>query len=177
MRNRWAWECAFPFPYADDVLAAEAAESLPRGLVWAVMRQESGFDPDAVSPAGAVGLMQLMPETAHGVADELGLSRDDARLTSPPYAIRVGAHDLRKLIDEFHGDVVLAVAAYNGGAESLERWLSRAPGMQLDVFVERIPFKETRDYTARVMGNLTRYGYFLQGEAGLPHVSLDLKPR
>jgi soluble lytic murein transglycosylase len=174
-RTRWAWECDFPSPYADEVHAAESAEKLPPGLLWAVMRQESGFDPAALSPARAVGLMQLLPETARPVADELSLPHDDARLTSPPYAIRVGAHLLRKLLDQFHGDVALAVAAYNGGAESVERWLSRAPAMQLDTFVERIPFKETRDYVARVMGNLARYGYLAQGEAGVPRIELDLK--
>ena len=140
-RTRWAWECAFPSPYAEDVRAAEAAENLPPGLLWAVMRQESGFDPDVVSPARAVGLMQILPDTARPIADELALPHDDARLTSPPYAIRVGARVLRKLLDQFHGSVPLAVAAYNGGADSVDRWASRAPGMQLDTFVERIPFK------------------------------------
>jgi soluble lytic murein transglycosylase len=102
------------------------------------------------------------------------LAHDDARLTSPPYAIRVGARELRKLIDQFHGSVPLALAAYNGGAESVERWASRAPGMQLDTFVERIPFRETRDYVARVMGNFAHYGYLAEGEAGVPKVSLGL---
>jgi soluble lytic murein transglycosylase len=174
-RTRWAWECAFPSPYADPVRDAEAAEKLPPGLLWAVMRQESGFDPDAVSPAHAVGLMQLLPETARPIAEELALPDDDARLTSPPYAIRVGAHHLRRLLDRFHGGVALAVAAYNGGAESVERWLSRAPGMKLDEFVERIPFRETREYVARVMGNLARYGYLARGEAGVPAIDLELK--
>ena len=138
------------------------------------MRQESGFDPDAVSPAHAVGILQLLPETAQPLAEELGLSKDDARLTSPPYAIRVGARELHKLLERFHGSVPLAVAAYNGGAESVERWASRAPGMKLDTFVERIPFKETREYVVRVMGNLARYQYLLAGEAGVLAVSLEL---
>jgi soluble lytic murein transglycosylase len=174
-RTRWAWECAYPSPYAEDVRAAEAVESLPSGLLWAVMRQESGFDPDAVSPAHAVGLMQILPDTARPVADELVLPHDDARLTSPPYAIRVGAHVLRKLLDQFHGSVPLAVAAYNCGAESVDRWASRAPGMQLDTFVERIPFRETREYVARVMGNLARYAYLAQGEAGVPRIDLEMR--
>jgi soluble lytic murein transglycosylase len=174
-RTRWAWECAYPAPYPEDVHAAEAAEGLPAGLLWAVMRQESGFDPDAVSSAHAVGLMQIMPDTARPIADELDLPHDDARLTSPPYAIRVGAHLLRRLIDQFHGNVPLAVAAYNGGAEAVDRWSSRAPGMQLDTFVERIPYKETRDYVARVMGNLARYGYLTRGEAGVPTVDLEMR--
>jgi soluble lytic murein transglycosylase len=174
-RTRWAWDCAFPAPYADAVAAAEASEGLPRGLLWAVMRQESGFDPDAVSPARAVGLMQIMPDTARPIAEELALPRDDARLTSPPYAIRVGARILRKLLDQFHGSVPLAVAAYNGGADAVDRWLSRAPGMQLDSFIERIPYRETRDYVARVMGNLARYGYLGRGDSGVPEVELELK--
>jgi len=172
--TRWAWECAFPSPYADEVHAAEAAEGLPPGLLWALMRQESGFDPDAVSPARAIGLMQLLPETARPIAEELSLEQDDARLTSPPYAIRVGARLLRKLLDQFHGQVPLALAAYNGGGESVERWATRAPGMQLDAFVERIPFKETRDYVGRVMSNLARYGYLAKGDDGVPKVRLDL---
>jgi soluble lytic murein transglycosylase len=173
-QTRWAWDCAFPSPYADTVREVETREKLPPGLLWAVARQESGFDPDAVSPARAVGLMQLLPETATTVAEELGLPADDARLTSPPFALRIAGHLMRKLLDEFHGDVPLAVAAYNAGAESIERWASRAPGMELDTFVERIPFKETRDYVARVMGNFARYGYLAGSEAGVPVVELAL---
>jgi soluble lytic murein transglycosylase len=69
-QTRWAWDCAFPSPYADTVREVEAREKLPPGLLWAVARQESGFDPDAVSPARAVGLMQLLPETATTVAED-----------------------------------------------------------------------------------------------------------
>jgi soluble lytic murein transglycosylase len=175
-RTRWAWDCAFPSPYSGPVRAAEVAEALPPGLLWAVMRQESGFDPDAVSPAHAVGLMQLLPETARPIAEELSLVQSDARLTSPPFAIRVGARALHKLLDRFHGDVPLAVAAYNGGVDAVERWLSRAPGMQLDTFIERIPYDETRDYVGRVMTNLAHYGYLLHGEEGVVQIELDLKP-
>jgi soluble lytic murein transglycosylase len=173
-RTRWAWECSFPSPYADAVRSVEAREALPHGLLWAVMRQESAFDPEAASPARAIGLMQLLPETARPIAEELGLAPSDARLTSPAYAIRVGGRALRKLIDQFRGNVPLAVAAYNGGAESVERWASRAPGMQLDTFVERIPFRETRDYVSRVMGNLARYGYMADGEPGVPKIALGM---
>jgi len=173
-RTRWAWDCAFPSPYADTVREVEASEKLPEGLLWAVARQESGFDPDAVSPARAVGLMQLLPETARPIAEELGLPADDSRLTSPSVAFRIGGRLLRKLLDEFHGDVPLAVAAYNGGPESIERWESRASGLELDTFVERIPFKETREYVARVMGNFARYGYLARGDAGVPVVELAL---
>jgi soluble lytic murein transglycosylase len=174
-RTRWAWECEYPAPYDADVRRAEVAEKLPEGILWAVMRQESAFDPDAVSPAGALGLMQLLPETAHAVAEEMDLPAADARPTNPRYAIRVAARLLHKLLEQFRGDVPLAVAAYNGGAESVERWSARAPGLQLDTFVERIPFRETREYVARVMGNLARYAYLAKGEDGVPRVELELR--
>jgi soluble lytic murein transglycosylase len=173
-RSRWAWDCAFPSPYADTVRSVEQSEKLPPGLLWAVMRQESGYDPDAISPAHAVGLMQLLPETAGPIADELGLGEDDARLTSPPYALRVAGHLLHKLLARFHGQVPLAVAAYNAGVDPVERWLSRATGLTLDTFVERIPYKETRDYVVRVMGNFARYSFLGQGDAGVPEVDLAL---
>jgi len=176
-QTRWAWECAFPSPYAEAVRQVEASEKLPPGLLWAVARQESGFDPDAVSPARAMGLMQLLPETARTIAEEMGLSADDARLTSPPFAFRIGGRLLRKLLDEFRGDVPLAVAAYNAGAESIERWASRGQGLELDTFVERIPFKETRDYVVRVMGNFARYRYLADGDAAVPVVDLALPSR
>jgi soluble lytic murein transglycosylase len=175
--TRWAWECAFPSPYEKRVRAAETEEGLPPGLLWAVMRQESGFDPEAVSSAHAAGIMQLLPETAHAVAEELSLVGTDAQLTSPPDAIRIGARVLHKLLDRFRDDTPLAVAAYNAGADAVERWLSRAQGLELDGFVERIPFDETRDYVARVMTNLARYAYLMQGEEGATRIDLNLKPK
>lgn len=173
-RTLWAWDCAFPSPYGDAVRVAEEVEKLPRGLLWAVMRQESGFDPDAVSPAHAVGLMQLLPETARPLAEELQLPRDGSRLTSPSVSIRVAARALHKLLDELHGSVPLSLAAYNCGADSVERWSSRAPSMDLDTFIERIPYKETRDYVVRVMGNLARYEYLAGGAGAVPTIALAL---
>jgi soluble lytic murein transglycosylase len=174
-RTRWAWECAFPTPYENDVRAAEARENLPVGLLWAVMRQESGFDPEAVSPAHAVGLMQLMPEVASPIADELGLPADETKLKSPPVAVPLAAHLLGKLVSRFQGQVPLAVAAYNAGADAVARWLSRAPGLDLDTFVERIPYAETRQYVVKVMGNWARYGYLGGGEALVPRVVLGIE--
>ena len=171
-RARWAWECAYPRPYEGHVRDDEAREALPPNVLYAVMRQESGFDPDAVSSARAVGLLQLMPETAKEVASEASLSHDDARLTSPPYNIAIASRYLHDLLAKYHGVVPLAAAAYNGGPESVSRWLSRPKGLDLDVFVERIPFAETRAYVARVVGNLARYGFLEKGEAGVPSVSL-----
>jgi soluble lytic murein transglycosylase len=173
-KNRWAWECAFPAPYEEDVRAGEATSHLPEGLVYAVMRQESGYDPEVVSPARAVGLLQLLPETARSVAAEAGLPHDDAMLTSPPHNISLGARYLHSLLDKFHGQVPLAVAGYNGGPDVVARWASRMRGMEMDIFVEQIPFPETRGYVVRVMGNLARYAFLRGGEKDVTPATLAL---
>ncbi len=176
-KTRWGWECAFPTPYAGEVAARAKENDLPPALVYAVMRQESGFDPDVVSSARAVGLLQLLPETARAVAKETPDPDDDGtRLTSPPLNIALGARYLRDLLTHFHGATPLAVAAYNAGPDAIDRWLSRrdkSTPFELDLFVERIPFSETRTYVARVMGNLARYGYLRSGESGVPTLQLD----
>jgi soluble lytic murein transglycosylase len=173
--TRWAWECAYPEPYADAVFAGAGAAVGAVSLVYSVMRQESNFDPDAVSPAHAVGLMQLLPETARTLASASGLSFDDSRLSVPELNIGLGGRYLQDLRLRFDDRLALAVAAYNGGEDAITRWLGRAPGMDLDVFIERIPFAETRAYVARVMGNFARYEYLKKGEAGVPTVALALK--
>jgi soluble lytic murein transglycosylase len=78
------------------------------------------------------------------------------------------------MLDEMHDSVPLAVAAYNAGVESVTRWISRAPGMQIDTFVEHIPFRETKEYVARVMGSYAHYAYLAAGNAEVPKVSLNL---
>jgi soluble lytic murein transglycosylase len=172
--TRWAWECAYPEPYADEVFEDAGADEAAASLVYAVMRQESSFDPDAVSPAHAVGLMQILPETARSIASSIPLAYDDSRLPVPDTNIALGTRYLRDLRGRLGDQLALAVAAYNGGEDAIQRWLGRAPGMDLDVFVERIPFPETRAYVARVMGNFARYEYLRKGDAGVPSVSLAL---
>jgi soluble lytic murein transglycosylase len=173
-KNRWAWECAFPRPHRTYV--QKESDKAPSDLVWAVMRQESAFDPAVVSPARAVGLLQLMPETARKVAAATGAKFEDAMLTSPQTNIALGAAYLKELTTELASNVPLVVGAYNAGVEAITRWEARAKGQEtLDVFVETIPFLETRGYVVRVMGNLARYGYMERGEAGVPQIALDLK--
>lgn len=190
--SRWAWDCVYPRPHKDTVTAAEAREGLPRGLVHAVMRQESGFDPDAVSPAGAVGLLQLMPATAQTLAastprepEQSGREGDPAddgpvpppRLTAPRENVTLGARYLRDMLQRFGGQVTLAVAAYNAGPDAVLRWLTRSlngGGAEVDTFVERIPYAETRGYVVRVMGNLARYAYLDGRDDAVPDLPLAL---
>jgi soluble lytic murein transglycosylase len=196
--NRWAWECAYATPFADDIredTEKESSEAVPRNrtgdsphdagasivddlLAYAVMRQESNFDPDAVSPAHAVGLMQLLPETARVVADEIPLPYDESRLTQPSFNVALGTRYLSDLGIKFAGAparLPLVVAAYNAGDEAVMRWLTRVPQMDIDEFVERIPYAETRGYVARVMGNWAHYEYLRHGEGGVPALRLALQ--
>ncbi|WP_394850911.1 lytic transglycosylase domain-containing protein [Pendulispora brunnea] len=170
--TEWAWECAFPRPYDAFVRAEETAHHLPSGLLHAVMRVESAFDPDVTSPARAVGLLQLLPETALTVAKSLGQPNAEVLLTNPAQNIKLGARYLKELIERFHGQIPLALAGYNGGPDAVARWMSRLKDAPLDVFVEQIPYTETRAYVVRVMGNFARYAFLQGGESQVPTVTL-----
>ena len=166
--NAWAWDCAFPRPFEGIVREMTERDGLPPGLVYAVMRQESNFDPEAVSPVGALGLMQLMPETARKAEAAAGSPLEIRR------NIGGGSHYLRELLTLFRGHVVLAVAAYNAGEAAVQRWLGYTKEDDVDVFVERIPFGETRNYVVRVLSNLGRYAYLQGGEEAVPEISPSL---
>src|SRR5690606_23739668 len=137
----------------------EAERELPRHLIYAVMRQESAFAATVVSPAGAVGLMQIIEPTARNIAEELAESYDAALMRAPAINVRFGACYRRKLLDMFGDRVYLAAAAYNAGPHAASRWLHAGETLPLDVFVARIPYRETRGYVYQVMGNWARYNY------------------
>jgi soluble lytic murein transglycosylase len=170
--TRWAWECAYPTPFSVAVSDAEIKETLPTGLVHAVMRQESSFDETAISPARAVGALQLLPETAVTLARSMGIRLEDGDLKSAPRSITLGAHYLHDLVVKGHGSIPLAVASYNAGEDSVLRWADRMKGMEIDAFVEAIPFFETRGYVVKVMESFARYGYLERGEEGVPKIEL-----
>ncbi len=172
--ERWAWDCVYPRPFATGVRALEEQHALPRGLVYAVMRQESGFDPAIVSPASAVGLMQLMPATARQAAVELALPFDEADLTRPEVNLRLGAFYIAKLLRMFQGHVALAAAAYNAGPRAVSRWVESSSDNDLDLWVARIPFDETRNYVARVAQNLARYQWLEGGDGAVTAVALAI---
>jgi soluble lytic murein transglycosylase len=173
-RSRWMWDCVYPRPYADVVTRAERERLLPHGLLWAVMRQESGFRPAVRSPVGAIGLLQLMPATADRVADELGEKLEPQALMRAHANVHLGSAYLRRLIDGFQGSVPLALAAYNAGPQAVGRWLVGGEALPLDLFVARIPYEETRGYVARVLSNMARYAYLEGGEGAVQAPALDL---
>ena len=172
--NRWAWECLYPTPYEDLVQAAAQRENLAPTLLFAVMRQESAFDPGAGSPAGACGLLQLIAPTARKIAEQFHEPFNDASLLVPDTNVRYGAHYLAQLSGYFGGNAALIAAAYNAGPDAVFRWLSAPEKIGMDAFVARIPFDETRSYVERVLGNLARYQYLTGGAPAVAALNLDL---
>jgi soluble lytic murein transglycosylase len=172
--SEWGWRCVYPRPYLDRVRDIEAREELPKGLIHAVMRQESAFDPDAVSGARAVGLLQLMPETARRLAGEIGMPFDERQLRMPPVNLELGGRYLSKMLRSFNGSAPAAAAAYNAGPRAVRRWLERMKGLDLDLWVAMIPFEETRTYVSKVMSNLARYSYLEGGASAVPSLELAL---
>ena len=172
--ERWAWECIYPEPFAAGVRALEDQHALPRGLIHALMRQESAFDPIVVSPASAVGLMQLMPSTAKQAAAEIALPYDEADLVRPDVNLKLGAFYIAKLLKMWRGHVLLAAAAYNAGPRAVSRWVEAGSDNDLDLWVARIPYDETRNYVARVAQNLARYQWLAGGDAAVAPVVLTL---
>ncbi|MEM9683770.1 MAG: lytic transglycosylase domain-containing protein, partial [Pseudomonadota bacterium] len=132
-------------------------------ILHAVVRQESAFDVEAISRAGARGLMQLMPQTALRVARQLKVPYSRKRLTrDPTYNLRLGQAYLAQMLNEYDGSLILAFAAYNAGPVRVERWLQRYgdPGPNIYEAIdwaESIPFTETRNYVQRVLENLAVY--------------------
>ncbi|HEX5760352.1 MAG TPA: transglycosylase SLT domain-containing protein [Thermoanaerobaculia bacterium] len=141
----------YPLEYGDEIRAAARANRLAPALVAGIIRQESAFDPRATSRVGARGLMQLMPATAREMSRKLGMDYDPARLYDPEVSLRLGAAYLRQLIDEFDGNVELAVASYNGGPNRIRRLWKENGGGELDAFVETMTLDESRDYVKRVL--------------------------
>ena len=164
-RSRWAWECIYPRPFAEIVSAASGKYGLPKHYAYAIMRQESAFRPSVVSSAKAVGLMQMIPPTAKRVALALGVPYEASALTEPAYNVRFGAYYLDLVYRMFGDRVTLAAAAYNAGPNAVDTWMRKTEGMELDLWVARIPYLETRRYVTRVASNLARYTYLYdQGE-------------
>ena len=132
-------------------------------LTWSVIRQETEFDPRAVSRAGARGLMQMMPHVARATADQLDMPYDFQWLTDDPdYNLTLGMAHLEEVVDEYDGALVMALAAYNAGGHRVRRWVEnygdpRTGEIDAINWVESIPFSETRNYVQRVIENLQVY--------------------
>jgi len=150
------WTAGYPQAFGELVTAHAAGNGLSEGLVYALIRAESGFSPAIKSPAGAIGLMQLMPATAKQTAREKG-EFNPQRLTVPEYNIKLGTSHLKDLLQDYQGEPVYAIAAYNAGAAAVNRWRKGMKGAAMDEFIESIPYQETRDYVKKVYASAATY--------------------
>ncbi len=156
-------EARFPVLHQQDFAAQASATRLPMPLVFAITRQESAFRADALSPAGARGLMQLMPATAAEVAQRHGLNyQGKHQLLDPAMNIRLGTRYYRDMLTRFHDNRILATAAYNAGPGRVRQWLARSDGrLPFDAWIEAIPFLETRNYVQNVLAFSAIYAHRL----------------
>jgi soluble lytic murein transglycosylase len=150
------WTAGYPRAYSEPVARNSAVNGLSEGLMFSLIRAESGFSPAIKSPAGAIGLMQLMPSTAKATARERG-EFNPLRLTVPEYNIQLGTRHFRDLMKDYEGEAIYSIAAYNAGAAAVDRWRRNMKGLKLDEFVESIPYQETRDYVKKVYASAATY--------------------
>jgi soluble lytic murein transglycosylase-like protein len=154
------WRVSYARPWAAAVDAAARDADISSSLVMGIMRTESGFDPSAVSLANARGPLQLLPSVARAVAAWKPALTSSAlpgeRLGEPELAVALGARLLGRLVQE-HGSVLMAAAAYNAGPEPAITWAKRFGALPVEVFVERIAFKETRNYVKKVLATEALY--------------------
>lgn len=165
----WAWDAAYPRAFEPAVTEAARITRIAPELIWSVMRQESAFDPEVVSYADAIGLMQLMPATAALVATRTGTSYSRNVLYDATTNVRLGAAYLAELHRAY--GVPLCFAAYNAGEHRVEEWLARGE-VDVDRFVENIPFAQTRNYTRRVSASLAHYRFRDAPDAGWPDLGM-----
>ncbi|MBA59795.1 MAG: hypothetical protein CMQ40_11595 [Gammaproteobacteria bacterium] len=160
----------FPTAYKDVFTKYARQKNLPVEWSLAVARQESAFMPDAKSRAGARGLMQLMPSTARLVAKGIGTSYSkNRRLLEIDLNIKLGTTYLRWMLDRYNNNRILASAAYNAGPGNVDKWIN--PQVPFDVWIEIIPFPETRNYVKNVLAFSAIYSYLLNQEAPLIYIA------
>ncbi len=147
----------YPIRYAFTIMENYPELSLALAMIW----QESLFDPVAVSPANAKGLMQIIPSTARTIARDLGVS--DYTYADPTISIKFGTHYFKEMLNEFNS-VPLSLAAYNAGPVRVRRWIKYDPNSELEAFIELIPYDETRNYVKLILGRREIYRFLTGGQ-------------
>mgnify|MGYP002654569733 CR=1 FL=1 len=149
------WQALFPFPYQQLIFDWSAKRQLNPFLVTALIRQESRFEKDIKSPVGATGLMQVMPSTGEWIAPQIDLK--EYSLTDPTDNVNMGTWYFDHTHKTYNNNSMLAVASYNAGPGNVSKWLAEFDNPDPDVFVEKIPFAETKGYVESVFGNYWNY--------------------
>ena len=149
------WQALYPFPFEDTILKWSRSRKLNPLLVTSLIRQESRFEPEIKSSAGALGLMQVIPPTAKTAAKNIGLS--NYSLTKPEDNVNIGTYYLDFTHKRYNNNSMLAVASYNAGPNAVAKWVSRYGLKDVDEFVEKIPYRETKGYVESVFENYWNY--------------------
>ncbi|GAA3765694.1 tetratricopeptide repeat protein [Terriglobus aquaticus] len=159
------WQLLFPRPYWSDLTTDAAAHGLDPYLVASLIRQESEFNPAAVSRANAYGLMQLLPSVGKAEAKKQGIGRfQTGMLLDPSTNLRLGTGNLKAVLDRFGGQAEYALAAYNAGDSPVRRWMAENNYKDIPEFVESIPYSETRDYVQSILRNREMYRQLYAGQ-------------
>lgn len=171
--NRMKWEVAYPQPFLKTVSSYAKSRQIAPALIYAIMREESGFSPRIESWANARGLMQLMDKTATRIA-QVDKMKDykSSVLFTPKKNIRLGSAYLKELSTQFDAHPILIIAGYNGGYGNVSRWLARNGSAPIDLWVEDIPYGQTRKYTKRVLTSYWAY-HWLYGKKKTPTFKLS----
>jgi len=159
-------DLSLTYPIAYQELLGPQAKRLAMDISWiyGLIRQESVFRPNAVSAVGALGLMQLMPATGRAVGAHLGVTLDDRRsLLDPETNLTVGSEYLSSLLQRFDGSEPLATAAYNAGENRVDNWLPDSGSLPADVWIDTIPYTQTRLYVHHVMAHTVMFDWRLHG--------------
>ena len=182
LADRWGWhsraiataaglgeyddlEIRYPLPWQKQFESYSSAASISATWAYGIARSESLFMRDVRSSAGAVGLMQLMPATGRDVARDISLPYSGlATLTDPESNIRLGTSYLGQMAERFNGHAVLATAAYNAGPHRVDRWLPESGAEDARIWIENIPFNETRKYVKRVLAAQTIFHWRMTGQ-------------
>jgi soluble lytic murein transglycosylase-like protein len=152
------WEILFPLQYWDTIKSEAEKRQLDPYLIASIIRQESGFEPSTVSNAGAVGIMQIMPAEAATIATAAGMTAPTReQLFDPRTNIAIGAAEFAQKLARMNGNPILAIAAYNAGEDVVGKWIAQTPVDDVDLFVESIPYAETRLYVKTVSRNRFEY--------------------
>ncbi|KEZ85931.1 lytic transglycosylase [Clostridium sulfidigenes] len=150
----------FPLEYEKSIIEYSEMYNVDPNLVAAVINTESKFAVDASSSKGAIGLMQIMPDTGKWIAEKLELSNfNEEIIADPEINIRMGTWYLKKLSEDFNGDYILVLAAYNGGPGNVTKWLEDEKYSSDGKKLHKIPFKETKSYVQKVKFNHRIYKY------------------
>ena len=158
----------FPLAYRNIIIKNAKNYEIPQEMIYAIIRQESAFRDDAISTAGAQGLMQLMPATAKVISKREKITYlDKKQLFSSQKNINIGTAYLQELAKRFHQHPILMIAAYNAGPKQVSFWLKNHPPKEIDIWIETLPWHETRNYLKNVIAFYAVYQYRMQEKPDL----------